>query len=82
MLHPATVEPATLELLTQLMQVLMLAEMLTFFTAKYANSDSGYVVRSLTCFDDAESQADPVVLNGSSWPEVKQLVLQAVRELI
>lgn len=68
--------------LAELLNHFSLADMLGFFTAKYANSDPGYVVRSLTYFDDAEPQADPIVLNGSMWPDVKQRVLQAVRDLV
>ena len=56
--------------------------MLSFFTQKYANSDLGYVIRSLTYFDDAKVQADPLTRNGLTWPEVKQRVVQAVRELL
>ncbi len=68
--------------LAELLNHFSLAQMLQFFTAKYVNSDPGYVIRSLTYFDDAELQADPITLNGVTWPEVKQRVLQAVRELI
>ena len=68
--------------LAELLNHFSLADMLGFFAAKYANSDPGYVVRSLTYFDDAEPQANPVILNGSTWLQVKQRVLQAVRELV
>lgn len=68
--------------LAELLNHFSLAEMLHFFTAKYANSDPGYVVRSLTYFDDAEPQADPITLNTATWPQVKQRVLEAVRELV
>ena len=68
--------------LAELLNHFSLADMLGFFTTKYVNSDPGYVVRSLTYFDDAESQADPVIMNGSTWPQVKQRVLRAVRELV
>ncbi|WP_227699024.1 nucleotidyl transferase AbiEii/AbiGii toxin family protein [Spirosoma radiotolerans] len=68
--------------LAELLNHFSLAQMLQFFTAKYSNSDPGYVVRSLTYFDDAELQADPITLNGITWPQVKQRVLQAVRGLL
>lgn len=68
--------------LAELLDHYSLAQMIQFFTAKYANSDPGYVVRSLTYFDDAEPQIDPITLNAVTWPEVKQRVLQAVRELV
>lgn len=68
--------------LTELLNHFSLADMLGFFTTKYANSDPGYVVRSLTYFDDAESQADPITLNDVTWSQVKKRVLQAVRDLV
>ena len=68
--------------LAELLTHFPLVQMLQFFTTKYANSDPGYVVRSLTYFDDAELQIDPITLNGITWIEVKQRVLQAVRELV
>lgn len=68
--------------LAELLNHFSLAQMLGFFSAKYANSDPGYVVRSLTYFDDAEQQADPITLNELTWPQVKQRVLRAVKELL
>ncbi|WP_210422401.1 hypothetical protein [Spirosoma sp. KCTC 42546] len=56
--------------------------MLRFFTTKYSNSDPSYVGRSLTYFDDAELQTDPVTLNCITWPDVKQRVIEAVKELV
>ena len=68
--------------LAELLNHFSLRQMLRFFTTKYANSDPGYVIRSLTYFDDAELQANPIALTDITWPNVKQRVLQAVRELI
>lgn len=68
--------------IAELLNHFSLDQMLGFFTEKYANSDPGYVVRSLTYFDDAEPQTDPMILNGKTWPEVKQRILQAVKELV
>ena len=66
----------------ELLRYYSLAQMLECFSAKYANSDPGYVIRSLTYFDDAESQIDPIVLDGTTWTQVKQRVVKAVKELI
>ncbi len=68
--------------IAELLNHFTLEQMLQLFNAKYTNSDRGYVVRSLTYFEDAEDQADPIVLNDVTWPEVKQRVLKAVKELI
>lgn len=59
-----------------------LSQMLQFFTRKYPNSDPGYVIRSLTYFDDAEQQVDPVEISTSTWPKVKERIIQAVRQLL
>jgi hypothetical protein len=46
-------------------------ELLSFFTKRYPHVNDWQVVRSLTYFDDAESDPDPVVLNGLTWRDVK-----------
>lgn len=66
----------------ELLNHFSLRQMLEFFTLKYTNSDPGYVVRSLTYFDDAESQADPITPKTITWSDVKRQILQAVKELI
>lgn len=55
-----------------------LPEMLEFFKQKYQNEDIGYVVMSLTYFDDAENQDDPVVFQKILWNDVKRKVRLAV----
>jgi len=59
-----------------------LAQQLHYFAAKYPHSDLGYVVRSLTYFEDAEAQEDPVDLRGVSWEMVKTRVSAAVKDLL
>ncbi|ADB36596.1 Domain of unknown function DUF1814 [Spirosoma linguale DSM 74] len=69
--------------IAELLDHFSLSDMLHFFVTKYPNSDPGYVVRSLTYFEDAEPQADPISLNTAiKWPDVKKRVLQAVKELV
>lgn len=55
-----------------------LSEMLDFFKQKYQNDDIGYVVLSLTYFNDAEGQDDPIVFQKMSWEKVKSKVRSAV----
>ena len=45
---------------------------------EYQNDDIGYVVLSLTYFNDAEGQDDPVVFQKMSWEKVKSKVRAAV----
>ncbi|WP_080058113.1 nucleotidyl transferase AbiEii/AbiGii toxin family protein [Spirosoma aerolatum] len=68
--------------IAELLNHFSMTDMLELFAAKYPNSDPGYVIRSLTYFDDAEMQTDPVTLKAITWPQVKRQVLKAVRELI
>ena len=68
--------------IAELLNHFSLPEMVQFFTTKYPNSDPGYVIRSLTYFEDAEQQEDPITLNTITWPQVKQRVQQAVRDLM
>lgn len=68
--------------ITELLNHFTLPQMLHLFTKKYTNSDPGYVIRSLTYFDDADGQADPISLNGMTWPMVKQRISKAVQELL
>jgi hypothetical protein len=39
------------------------------------------VIRSLAWFDDAEAEPDPITLNGTSWPMVKDAISRAIRTL-
>ncbi len=55
-----------------------LPDMLDFFKRKYQNDDIGYVVMSLTYFDDADKQDDPVVFQKMTWGKVKSKVRTAV----
>ena len=66
----------------ELLNHFSLPELLGLFAEKYPNSDIGYVVRSLTYFDDAEEQENPVSLNGMSWERVKRRMIEAVRGLV
>jgi hypothetical protein len=68
--------------IAELLNHFPLSKMLQLFSNKYPNSDLGYVIRSLTYFEDADIQIDPVSINTITWVEVKQRVLQAVKALV
>lgn len=55
-----------------------LSEMLDFFRRKYQNEDIGYIVMSLTYFNDAENQEDPIVYQITNWDNVKIKIREAV----
>ncbi|WP_421830850.1 nucleotidyl transferase AbiEii/AbiGii toxin family protein [Larkinella sp.] len=68
--------------LAELMNHFSLNQMLDFFVLKYPNSDIGYVIRSLTYFEDADPQEDPVSLKAVSWEQVKHRISSSVKSYI
>jgi predicted nucleotidyltransferase component of viral defense system len=65
--------------LCRLLEQHPLGEMLDFFERKYANTDRFIVLRSLSWFEDADVEPDPISFEGLSWEQVKQIVLAALR---
>lgn len=59
-----------------------LEQMLNFFTLKYPNSDIGYVIRSLTYFEDADPQEEPISLKETSWEQVKHQIIVSVKSYV
>ncbi|MDA3938565.1 MAG: hypothetical protein PF693_04550 [Spirochaetia bacterium] len=53
-----------------------------YFCEKYGNAGRFLAVRSLSWFEDAESEPDPVFLNGWVWKDVRQRVEKIVKEII
>ncbi|GAA4409369.1 nucleotidyl transferase AbiEii/AbiGii toxin family protein [Nibrella viscosa] len=68
--------------IAELLNHVSLAQMLEWFSSKYTNSDIGYVIRSLTYFDDADLQEDPISLRKVTWEQIRQHVLLAVRQYV
>jgi len=66
--------------IAELLDQYSLAEMLQFFADKYASTDIGFVVRSLTYFEEAENSKDPVMLKAVNWEQVKKKIQQAVQD--
>lgn len=67
--------------IVELLKTYPLPEMLEFFAAKYPDTDSFAVIRSLAWFEDAEAEPDPMTLTSSSWEEIKRCTLKAVSKL-
>lgn len=55
-----------------------LSEMLEIFTSKFPQIDIGYIIHSLTNFDDAELEQQPVALLPKTWEEIKFELQKAV----
>ena len=64
-----------------LLQHRPLTDLVSCFARKYADSEPFMLLRSLTYFDDAEQEPDPISLQGLDWPSVKRDILAAVRNL-
>jgi len=61
-----------------LMKIFSLSEMLEIFKSKFPQIDTGYIIHSLTNFDDAAREQPPVALLPKTWEEIKIELAKAV----
>ena len=61
-----------------LLDSIKLEEMIVIFKSKFQQIDTGFIIHSLTAFDEAISEQDPVCLIPKSWEEIKQDIEKAV----
>lgn len=59
-----------------------LVKALDYFCDKYGNAGRFLAVRSLAWFEDAESEPDPVFLNGWVWKDVRKRIESLVEGII
>jgi hypothetical protein len=52
--------------------------MMEYFQTKYPQGSEFMVRKSLTYFDDADKEADPILLENKSWAEIKSEVLKGM----
>jgi len=55
-----------------------LSEMLEIFSSKFPQVDRGYIIHSLTNFEDAEREQQPIVLLPKTWEEIKNELKKVV----
>lgn len=55
-----------------------LLELLDFYSEKYGESSVFHALRSLTYFEDAESDADPIIFKQVDWQTIKRRINRAV----
>lgn len=60
-----------------LLQHFSLQEMLQCYKSKYADGSEFLVLKSLTFFEDADPEQEPVMLTNISWQTIKDTVLEA-----
>jgi predicted nucleotidyltransferase component of viral defense system len=65
-----------------LLQQYSLREMMSFYNKKYADGSDFLVLKSLTYFEDAEQEQEPVMLTNVNWKAIKEVVLQKHNEYI
>jgi predicted nucleotidyltransferase component of viral defense system len=64
-----------------LLQEFSLREILDFYNQKYADGSEMMIVRSLTYFDDAETDEDLMLFKKVKWEKVKSTILKEVNTL-
>lgn len=64
-----------------LFEVFSLKQLLAIYDEKYANSNTFMLLTSLTYFEEAEAEADPVFLKGQTWGNVKATISHEVASL-
>ena len=65
--------------IAQLLGHYELPELFGFYRRKFKSHDTFHLLRSLTYFDDAEDEPDPITLKGQTWESVKLCMAEAVR---
>ncbi len=63
-----------------LLKEISLEKMLKIFKLKFPPIDTGYIIHSLTNFETADSEEDPVCLIPETWDNVKENLKQVVRD--
>lgn len=61
--------------------VFSLEQMLVFYQRKFAIADVGHVLYGLVYFDDAEAEADPILLKPLAWEVVKRSIQTWVKQI-
>ncbi len=66
----------------ELMKTFSLSDMFILFSKKYPDIAHFHIVKSLTYFEDAEMEFDPIMLNETDWETVKQTIEDNVNKFV
>jgi predicted nucleotidyltransferase component of viral defense system len=66
----------------RLIHELGLPHLVSIYQEKYPHHDAAILLRSLLYFEDAEADFDPVSLNNTTWEDVKESIIRAVRTML
>jgi Nucleotidyl transferase AbiEii toxin, Type IV TA system len=59
-----------------------LNQIISFYQERHKGSDAAVVLRFLSSFSDIEKQPDPVMLNGLTWQDAKEVIISAVKNYL
>lgn len=65
-----------------LLQEFNLREMLSFYSEKYIEGSTFLVLKSLTYFDDAETDPQPFMLKKADWKQIKRSIISSVNTFL
>jgi predicted nucleotidyltransferase component of viral defense system len=65
-----------------LLNTFSVKELMDLYSKKYPNTSHFMVLKSLTYFDDAENDPDPITIQDVSWKKVKSTVLSKVNDFL
>lgn len=65
-----------------LLQKYSLAQMFGFFEQKFKNTNTFHVLKSLTYFEDAEIEPNPITIEEANWDEVKKKIVYETNEYL
>lgn len=66
----------------ELMKTFSLSDMLNLFSKKFPDIAHFHILKSLTYFEDAETEFDPITLNETNWEIVKETIENKVNEYV
>ena len=64
------------------MKTYSLSDMFELFSKKYPDTAHFHILKSLTYFDDAEEDFDPITLLDTDWEIVKQTIENKVNKFV
>lgn len=65
-----------------LLQIMSLPEMLKLYQEKYKHTTIFHVIKSINYFNDAETEADPIVFEPKlTWNKVKTTIIKEIRKI-
>ena len=65
-----------------LLRTFSLKQMIKFYLQKYDDGSEFLVLKSLTYFEDADKEMDPVMLERMDWEETKRLITKHLDDYI